>query len=66
MLPFFKARPKDILDREGRLFEIDVHRRTIQCFLCGLISHNEGDVLHAFCGKCGVFLKDLEAQLRSA
>jgi hypothetical protein len=36
---------------------------SIQCLLCGSISHNPSDVRHRYCDRCRVFHDDLEVCL---
>lgn len=42
-----------------RTYWIDGDARSITCHLCGLISRHAQDVLHRFCGRCGLFHEDL-------
>jgi hypothetical protein len=41
-------------------YEIDAEDRWLRCSICGLRSYNPNDVANRYCGKCHLFLDELE------
>ena len=56
-------RAADVLDKYGRLYELEPGGEWVQCLMCGMVSHNRNDVERLYCGYCKMFFEDVAAQI---